>query len=120
MVKGNPFDDRVGQRERLELIAKAAEEYGMLAFFEKPNDVSFLAPIVPELRDYEIVSAFAEPDGRNYDIWKSGKLFKPSLDLNQVLGFLKMGAKTDAEFKQHGAEWLEATLKHHGVKPKRR
>jgi hypothetical protein len=118
-------DDRVGQIERLKtLVQKAARSdgssnYGAMLMIDQPGDIVFLAPVFPEFRGIEIVSAAARPDGKNYDLWdKSGKILQADMTIEEVIAWLTTHAKSDAAVGDHIVEWTEDTLAFYRV-PKR-
>lgn len=105
------------QRKRLETLAQAAKGWSAMLFIHRPGDVAFLAPVYPEFRGYEIVSA---DQAGTYDIWLNGHLTdRHSLTLDAVCAWLRSitQIRTDEEVKAHVAEWAEATLRHYGMKP---
>lgn len=107
-----------GQRERLQRLANEAGGWGVLIYMERSGDVAFLAPIYPELRGVEIVSAIPQPGGKDYDLWKNGQPLKFNQTLAQVGRFLKKYAKSDEELKANAEDWVKATFRYYGITPK--
>src|SRR5262245_56215471 len=119
------------QKASLERLLKVATSptpghcnYGAMVYLEPLGDVSFLAPIAPELRGIEIVSASPRrDDGRNYDIWKRGrhsglpgKLLMSDLTVVEVIGWLQAQCHhTESEYFANAAQWLEDVLVFYGI-----
>jgi hypothetical protein len=93
--------------------------FGAMIQIARPGDVVFLAPIAPELRGVEIVSA---TPGHDYDIWRRTTISPPmpiktNLTAPEVVEWLLSQCQhTESEYMQHGANWLEATLEYYGQK----
>jgi hypothetical protein len=112
----NPIDDADGsQRKRLQMLAQTASGWGVMLFIHRPGDVAFLAPIYPEFRGYEIVSA---DRAGTYDIWRDGHLTDDhSLTLDAVCEWLrsKTQIRTDEGIKARVVEWTEETLRYYQI-----
>lgn len=112
----------IEQQARLGKVTAVASGFGAMLYIDRPGDVSFLAPIAPELRGIEIVSASpARADGKDYDIWhqpESGppKMVESDMTLKEVVDWLRQTAHTDEEIMANGAQWAEDTLKFYGAK----
>ncbi len=111
----NPLD-LPSQRHRLKAVIADTGGWGVLLYLERPGDMATLVPIVPRLRDYEIVSA---KEG-NYDIWQASpqRIVRSDLTLAQVSEWLRASTPDDAELEANVAKWTEETLDLLGV-PKR-
>jgi len=94
--------------------------YGAMIYMERPGDVAFLAPIAPNLRGIEIVSASAPAgDGKDYDIWKGNRILATNLTAAEVFGWLaKKGSYTEAVYRKNAGKWAEEVLLAYGVRPK--
>ncbi len=94
--------------------------YGAMIYIARPGDVAFLAPIAPNLRGIEIVSA-SEPkgDGKDYDIWKGKRIVATDLTAAEVFEWLaKQGSYTEATYRKNAGKWAEEALIFYGVRPK--
>ena len=121
------------QRESLRALlhfgtnpAPGSCNFGAMLFVSRPGDQSFLAPIAPELRGVEIVSAWQMPDGRDYDIWRfdpgtSEQLrdrsrVESGLTAAQVFEWLGRHCRhTEAVYGQHIVEWTEDVMRFYRV-----
>lgn len=110
------------QRARLRLLLVAASNegskpatcnYGAMLLLDQPGDVAFLAPIFPEIRGCEIVSA--DRDG-SYDVWKGGRMIECSLNREQMIAWLQKYARPDAEVMANAKRWTEDTLQYYGIR----
>jgi hypothetical protein len=115
--------DHEQQRKRLEALLDFATSptvghcnFGAMVYLSALGDVAFLAPIAPELRGIEIVSASpVRTDGKIYDIWKRTgnpsqfwKLLRADLTAADVVTWLQSQCQhTEAEYLQRGQQWLE-------------
>lgn len=105
------------QRERLLSIVEQCKDWGVLVLLEPPGDVSFLTPIAPALRGYEIVCA--DQDGSTFDVWRrkktSMKPWKFSMPLSELQTWLQDNSPSEQEYTQHCAEWTADTLQFYKV-----
>jgi hypothetical protein len=92
--------------------------FGVMLMLSPDGDVSFLAPIAPELRGVEIVSPYPpKDDGKEYDIWKRGHLVQTYLSASEVVEWLNSQCRhSEAEYVQHGRNWAEDALRFYAVK----
>lgn len=89
--------------------------FGAMLFMESVCNVSFLAPIAPELRGVEIVSAV----GEEFDIWKYGDLLKTNLSASEVVQWLQYSCQhSESDYMAHAVGWIEETLEYFGVQSK--
>lgn len=116
------------QRERLKRFLEFATDnrdgycnFGAMLIVSRPGDVDFLAPIAPELRGIEIVSASPScEDGKDYDIWRHGKMIRSDLTMAEILEWLRSkSSHSEAEYTANGAAWAEDALRFYGIKPRR-
>lgn len=91
--------------------------YGAMLLLSRPGDVAFLAPVAPELRGIEIVSALSsEGDNKDYDIWRNGNLYKTPLTAGEVLELLNSQCQhAEADYMRHIQRWAQDTLIYYGV-----
>lgn len=115
---------REEQKQRLEFLVKEgartddACNYGALLFIDRPGDVCFLAPVFPEFRGIEIVSASPKRlDGKDYDIWDhdSGKMVQPAMTAKAVIKWLQANAKKDQEVHQNIVQWAEDVFRYYNI-----
>lgn len=125
-MKMSQMPNAKDQRERLKQFLEFATDstpgkcnFGAMLLFSPPGDVTFLAPIAPELRGVEIVSASPlRDDEKDYDIWKCGRPAKLNLTASEVLDWLgKRCRRSEAEYVANGGTWTEDTLHFYGAKP---
>jgi hypothetical protein len=97
---------------RLERVVKDTAGWSILLYMWPPGDVQFLAPLVPELRGYEIVAA--DPNG-GYDLWREGDLERTDLTLTELSEWLRRSTPPDDVIIAEGAGWVEELFAYYGV-----
>jgi hypothetical protein len=116
------------QRARLQKLMDYATSptpghcnFGAMLLLSPQGDVSFLAPIAPELRGVEIVAASPDrADGRIYDIWKNHHLAKPDLSMAEVVTWLNQQCQhSESDYLANGKKWLEDVFRYYRI-PERR
>jgi hypothetical protein len=106
------------QRRRLQNVISEAHGFGAILLFESgdPSQVSFLAPIYPELRGVEICSASPDrADGRIYDLWKDSKMISHGLTLGEVVDLIREIPHTKKEMRKNIARWTKDTMDQYGM-----
>jgi hypothetical protein len=87
-----------------------------MLFVERPGDACFLAPVFPEFRGFEIVSASPKKqDGRDYDLWYRGNLFHGNMTADEIINWLKQHRKPDSLVAANIASWAEDVCAYYGI-----
>lgn len=102
----------IQQKQMLQDLMKEGKDWNVLLFVHRRGDAPFLAPICPSLRGIEIC---ADPSNGRYDIWKEGNIIKPGLSAKRLAKWLTANTPTEAEYMEHGEEWVEAAMKFYRI-----
>lgn len=94
---------------------KAATGWGAMLYLERDGDVPFLAPLVPELHGFEIVSAAPGKYGQDYDVWRRGRMVRANQTLDEIIDWMRPFARDDDELKASLAKWAEAVCNYYGL-----
>lgn len=111
------------QKQRLQSLLRSASRkddscnFGAMLFMESPGDVCFLAPVFPEFRGFEIVSASPKrADGRDYDLWyRADKLIQSNMTASEVIDWLKQHVKSDSNVTANIAQWAEEVIAYYKI-----
>jgi hypothetical protein len=106
------------QRRRLQALLNDTADWGVALYLQRPGDVSFLAPIVPELAGYEIVSATSDPD--RYDVWRKGRLWRTNQSKAEISAWLARHTPDEKTLEKHVIRWTEAALNRYGIQKRSR